>query len=89
MFTSGKFLTVQKMNEILESLLTDFTDSLHKITCHSFRAGLPSVIAANPDKSGVQDLKEWGRWHTDSYEKYTKQDREKRRVLFYRYVNML
>ena len=89
MFTSGKFLTVQKMNEILEGLLTDFTDSLHKITCHSFRAGLPSVIAANPDKSGVQDLKEWGRWHTDSYEKYTKQDREKKRVLFYRYVNML
>ena len=89
MFSSGKFLTVKKMNEILEKILSDFTDEFHKISCHSFRAGMPSVIASYPDKSAVADLMEWGNWHSDSFERYTKHEREKKKTLFYKYVNLL
>ena len=88
-FSTGKFLTVRKLNETLSSILCDFEDDFHKISCHSFRAGLPSIIAANPDKATVNELKEWGRWHSGSFDNYTKNERDKKRVLFYKYMKML
>ena len=59
-FKSGIFLTVKTMNELLEKLLKDFNSGKQKISCHSFRAAIPSAIASHPDKITVEDVKEWG-----------------------------
>jgi len=88
-YSKNKHLTVDAINKILEKIFADFTDENSKISCHSFRAAIPSAMASNPDKSTVEEIKQWGRWHSDSFEKYTRQEREKRRNLFYKTVAML
>ena len=76
-FKSGKFLTKLKLNFWLSNLLSDFTDMNHKITGHSFRAAIPTVIASHPDKCTVQEIQEWGGWATDCYHFYTKDKKRK------------
>jgi hypothetical protein len=88
-FEGGKNLTTTKMNEILSKFLHDFTSDSLKISCHSFRAGIPSAIAAFPDKAKVSDIMQWGNWNSDSYKRYIKQDKEKKRVLFRKIVSLL
>ena len=87
--TNGKFLTVETLNSILAKLLADFTDENSRISCHSFRAAIPSAISSQPNKSTVAELKEWGKWHSDSFKRYTKREKEKRRVLFYKSIEFL
>ena len=49
-FSSGKNLTCSIMNRTLAALLPDFhRPGQDTITCHSFRAGIPSVLAMFPD----------------------------------------
>ena len=62
--------------------IIDFCDEFHKITGHSFRAGIPTFISSYPDKGSISELKEWGNWHSNSYKAYEKDEREKRRKLF-------
>ena len=81
-FKSGKFLTKAKLNFWLSKLLFDFTDENYKITGHSFRAAIPSLLAAHPDISSVKEIKEWGGWSSDSYSLYTKSKRDERKTLF-------
>ena len=88
-FRSGKFLTTRKVNHILSNLLGDFTDENHQITRHSFRAAIPSMLASFPGESNVEDIKMWGQWESSSFNLYTKQEREKRRAVFYKIVNCL
>ena len=59
-FKSGKGLTKAKLNVVLKNLLGDFEDENHKITGHSFRAAIPSALAAHPEKSEIADVLEWG-----------------------------
>ena len=63
-------------------LLDDYCDVNHKITGHSFRAAIPTLISSHPDKNTVSELKDWGNWESDSFKAYEKNDREKRRKLF-------
>ena len=70
------------LNKGLSHLLDDFCDEFHKITGHSFRAGIPTFISSHPDKGSISELKEWGNWHSNSYKAYEKDEREKRRKLF-------
>ena len=88
-FKTGSFLTPKKLNLYLASLLGEFTDPFHKITGHSFRAGIPSALAASSDSNYVADIKDWGNWSSDSYLSYTKQESEKRKALFNRIVKCL
>ena len=81
-FKSGKFLTKEKLNFWLSKLLSDFSDENFKITGHSFRAAIPSLLAAHPDISSVKEIKEWGGWSSDSYGLYTKSKRDERKTLF-------
>ena len=74
-FKSGKFLTKAKLNSWLATLLNDFTDENNTITCHSFRAAIPSLLAANPDVGSIKDIKMWG----DGLPKVTKCTRKMRR----------
>ena len=72
-FSSGKNLTKKQINLWLSTLLDDFVDSNHKITGHSFRAGIPSTLASFPDEYSVKIIKEWGMWESNCYKLYTKQ----------------
>jgi hypothetical protein len=42
------------------------------ITCHSFRAGIPRCLSSFPDLATNDDIKGWGRWQSDCYERYTR-----------------
>lgn len=88
-FKSGTFLTTEKMNEILDSFLSNFTDANHKISCHSFRAAIPSAMASHPDSCTAKEIQEWGQWHSDSFERYTRLERDKKRKLFYKSIALL
>ena len=88
-FKSGKFLTKAKLNSWLASLLNDFTDENNTITGHSFRAAIPSLLAANPDVGSIKDIKLWGGWASESYKMYTKNEKEKRRIVFSKIVHCL
>jgi hypothetical protein len=72
-FTDTHFLTMHHLNSILASLLSDIcTPSLNTISCHSFRAGIPSTISLFPDLATSDLIKGWGRWHSDCYQRYTR-----------------
>ena len=88
-FCSGKNLTISVLNKILSSLLGDFCDPFHMITGHSFRAGIPTIVASHPDQSKVSELMDWGSWESSSYKNYTKSDRDKRKVLFEKIVKCM
>ena len=83
----GKNFTKNALNKGLMNLLNDFCDEHHKITGHSFRAAIPTLISCNPDIHTVSELKEWGSWESESYKAYEKNVREKRRRLFSKIVN--
>ena len=88
-FKSGKFLTKAKLNFWLASLLSDFTDSQNSITGHSFRAAIPSLLAANPDISSANDIQLWGGWTSESYRLYTKSETEKKKIVFGKIISCL
>ena len=84
---SGKIFTKNAFNKGLEFLLEDFCDENHKITRHSFRAAIPTLISSIPDKCTVTELKEWGSWESNSFRAYEKDEREKKRMLFKKFVD--
>lgn len=89
-FENGKFLTNAKLNEILRTLLQDIFDkNIDSISCHSFRAAIPSAIAAFPDKMFVSEVKEWGGWNSDAYKTYCKLEKSKRKVLHDKIVTVI
>ena len=67
----GTPLTGRKFNTHLKELLSDVIDyRKEKITSHSFRAGLATLLATNGVSIG--EIKSAGRWNSRSYEKYVK-----------------
>jgi hypothetical protein len=72
-FSSGKNLTCAIMNKTLASLLSDLCiPGEDSITCHSFRAGIPSILSMFPDLVSSDQIKGWGRWQSDCYQLYTR-----------------
>jgi len=72
-FGSGKNLTMNHFNSILSTLLSDIClPGISKITCHSFRAGIPSTISLFPELATSDLIKGWGRWASDCYTRYTR-----------------
>jgi len=72
-FSSGKNLTCSVLNKTLADLLPDFcSPGLDSVTCHSFRAGIPSILAMFPDLVSSDQIKGWGRWQSDCYMLYTR-----------------
>jgi len=72
-FSSGKYLTRALLNKTLASLLSDFcAPGMDTITCHSFRAGIPSTLSMFPDLISSDMIKGWGRWQSDCYQLYTR-----------------
>jgi hypothetical protein len=82
-FSSGKNLTCAIMNKILADLLPDFcSPGQDSVTCHSFRAGIPSTIALFPDLMSSDQIKGWGRWQSDCYMLYTRLSLLKKEQIF-------
>ena len=75
--SSGKSLTPYNFNSKLRVWLKDYIDfSVCSVTGHSFRAGIPSILATMgfPDK----DIQAAGRWSSRAFELYCKLPRTKR-----------
>lgn len=89
MFSSGKFLTTEKLNKVLDSLLAKHLPQGVKISGHSFRAAIPTAVATHPNKVTTEELKQWGKWESDSYKLYTKNDYSSMRKLFSQVENIL
>jgi len=82
-FASGKNLTSCQFNGILSALLSDLcAPGADTITCHSFRAGIPSTLAMFPDLANCDDIKGWGRWHSECYNRYTRLRHDQKRAIF-------
>ena len=77
--SSTCFLSTGRVNEILKLLLGKHVDfNVHPISCHSFRAGLPSLLQSAKDAGSV-NVNAWGRWRSsavDAYKKLSKRQRE-------------
>lgn len=70
--SSGNVLTMKKMNETLKNTLDICFPNIGHFTCHSFRAGLPSIMGAFPQYFTESMLRDQGRWFSDSVNAYTK-----------------
>jgi hypothetical protein len=89
-FTSGKQLTREGLNAVLKQMLEPLFDfSRGSISCHSFRAALPSALAAHPGEVSAEDIKNWGRWRSDAYTTYTRLKQDQKKTLYEKIVNAL
>ncbi len=90
MFSSGKLLTKPIINQLLGKFLGDIFDSTnYKITCHSFRSSIPTLLSNLEGNIGAKEIKRWGRWESDSYTLYTKNIRLERKYIFSHIVSNL
>jgi hypothetical protein len=70
--STGKVLTMRRMNQILKNTLNKCFPVIGRFSCHSFRSGLPSIMGAFPQYFTEQMIREKGRWLSDSCRAYTK-----------------
>jgi len=89
-FESGMLLTPLLFNKTLKDLLRPHIGVRAEFfTSHSFRAALPSAMGADPIACKSVELKQWGRWHSDSYLLYTRLKYEQKKALFYKVIGVL
>jgi len=88
-FNSGKNLTPRQFNEILAYLLGDICGAGNIVSCHSFRAGVPSTLSTFPELANSEDIKGWGRWNSDCYTKYTRLRLDQRAKIFTKIADAL
>jgi len=82
-FESGENLTTKKFNSMLAELLSDIcSKDTNTITCHSFRAGVPTALSLHPELANSDDIKGWGRWNSDCYARYTRLRHDQKRAIF-------
>ena len=60
-----------------------------KITGHSFRGGIPSLLAVEASPAAEAALKEWGRWRSQAYVAYTQFHIATRKEIFDRIIKIL
>jgi len=82
-FATKKNLTQGQFNKTLASLLADFcANGENSISCHSFRAGIPSTLSLFPHLASDDMIKGWGRWQSDCYQKYTRLKLPQKKEIF-------
>ena len=82
-FSPGKLLTPARFNSSLRVLLADICDfERDSITGHSFRAGIPSAVARCPELMSSDDVKNWGRWSSSTYERYQRLKSDEKLAIF-------
>ena len=87
---TSSILSMHMLNEMLNRLLKDFcVNENFSISCHSFRASLPTIIESLDDSSYSNLIKEWGRWSSIAFVSYTKNVRDRKRILFNKLCSVL
>jgi hypothetical protein len=80
-FSDCEYLSKSYFNAKVSELLSKHVPN-RRILGHSFRAGIPSALSANPDKVTPEEIQAWGRWSSNSYRAYTKLTHHGRRQVF-------
>jgi hypothetical protein len=89
-FSTGRLLTPAGFNSALKVLLADICDYRRdSITGHSFRAGIPSAVARCPDLMSSDDVKNWGRWSSNTYERYQRLKSDEKMAIFAKIIAAL
>jgi hypothetical protein len=89
-FASGKLLTKAKLNALIQlHLFPHIGNESRFYSCRSFRAALPSALAANPHLANDVTIKKWGRWSSKAFERYTRLSHSAKRKLFSKFVRAL
>ena len=79
----GLPLTIQYVNLALTALLKDRIDlESHSLSCHSFRAGIPSELQRSPALLNSDDVKGWGRWNSDAAGRYERLSSFQKKKIF-------
>ena len=82
-FAARNNLTHSTLNALLAQLLQDICKpGENTISCHSFRAGIPTTLSLFPDLCNSDDVKGWGRWASDCYTRYTRLRHDQRQAIF-------
>jgi len=82
-FQNGSFLTLKKLNKILREAFADICQyPKNSIACHSFRAGIPSILNKFPELASSDDIKGWGRWNSDCFQTYTRLRIDQKKKIF-------
>jgi hypothetical protein len=90
MFENGKLLTKNIFNETIRGLLKNTLGQKAELfSGHSFRAGIPSAIAKSKNVNSETMAKSWGRWHSDSYQRYMRLKLDQRKILFNKICDVL
>jgi hypothetical protein len=89
-FKNGKLLNSKTLNSCIKDLLQPIIgEHAQLISGHSFRAALPSAMANDPIATKDTDIKQWGRWSSDSYLLYTRLKLKQKETLFKKIVDVL
>ena len=81
----GEFWTTRAFNEILKVMLSPVIDwSIHQISCHLFRPGIPCSLQRSSDQSKADqaNLHSWGRWSSSAINRYRRQTLAQNRANF-------
>ena len=88
--SNGCCLTQKVFNKTIQNLLCHrLGDSCKNISGHSFRAGIPSALAKNPELASDTHIMGWGRWCSPAYQTYTRLKLDQKESLFHKIVNVL
>ena len=79
----GLPFTLRYVNLALTALLKDRIDlTSHSLSCHSFRAGIPSELQRSPQLLNSDDVKGWGRWNSDAANRYERLSSFQKKKIF-------
>jgi len=86
----GKLATTSMFNSSLKILMKDICDfQINSISGHSFKAGVPSELNRHPELLSQDDIKGWGRWNSDAYQRYTRLHLDQKKSIFQRITAVL
>ncbi len=73
MLSDGKTLSMKNMNYMLKKLFKNFIDPrFGSLSCHSFRAAIPSLMSAHPTVFSEEEITLQGDWHSEAFKHYTR-----------------
>ncbi len=90
MFDNRKLLTKQIFNSTVQNLLRKHLgEKANLIKGHSFRAGIPSLLARFPEMVSDKHILGWGRWSSEAYLSYTRLKYDQKLAIYEKIVNVL
>jgi len=84
--SSGKNITKTFLNNLLSDV---FQNEKRKISCKSFRCGIPSSLGNLPEIANDQHIKGWGRWNSPSFLRYEHFGLNQKKYIFQKIVMSL